>query len=296
MGDDFIWIGLGFAASLFNTAFPLIQEKFKGDGFAVAIWVKIAVVVLSLPLVLYFGFPEDPRFYLLTAVSASIWCINDVIYFRTVPVVGAGVVTRILPASVVISFVVWFFFEPSLLQQYFEHPAQGISLFAIVILSSFFAMSLKSCPLSWQGVRMLWFVVLAAAIGPLIDKISLGQAPAAQAPFAFLFVQAVIMLTFWGGYTAIRRPISRAAFFAQNSKTAGLAIGTVATFKLILKFTALRYCENPAFLSVILFTDALWIILYYRLTGREDHSKIWAGLGIVGCAAALILVKSLKIW
>jgi hypothetical protein len=40
-------------------------------------------------------------------------------------------------------------------------------------------------------------------------------------------------------------------------------------------------------------TDALWILLFYRAIGKKDDSKIWAGLGIVGCAAALALVKSL---
>lgn len=290
--DATLWISLGFAASLFNTAMPLIQEKIKGDGFAVAVWVKLAVVALSLPMVLFFGFPDDPKFYLLTALSAGIWCINDVIYFRTVPVVGAGVVSRILPASVILSFLLWFMFDPALLRTYSDAPVQGMALAMIVALSAFFAMSLKSCPLTWQGVKMLWFVVLAAAIGPLIDKLGLGTSPSAQAPFAFLFCQAAMMLVFWAIFVVIKKPVSRAVFFTRSSWQAGGLIGCVATIKLALKFTALQYCEHPAFLSVILFTDALWIILYYRITGRKDDSKIWAGLGIVACAAALVAVKS----
>jgi hypothetical protein len=56
---------------------------------------------------------------------------------------------------------------------------------------------------------------------------------------------------------------------------------------------ALQTAEHPAYLSVILFTDALWIVLIHRVTGRRDSSNIWAGLGIVACAVALIVVKSL---
>ncbi|HPQ50713.1 MAG: hypothetical protein KDJ26_00420 [Alphaproteobacteria bacterium] len=288
-----LWILLGFAASLFNTAIPLIQEKIKADGFALAVWVKIAVVIFSFPVVLYMGFPTDIGFYLMTAISAAIWCINDIIYFRTIPVVGAGVVSRILPASVILSFVVWFGFDPQLLNDYLERPWQATALCLIVLLSVTFSIMMKSCPITWKGIRMIWLVVIAAAIGPLIDKLSLGYAPAANAPFAFMFSQGLIMLVFWATFSLIKKPVSRAVFFSPASLKAGLSIGAVATVKMALKFQALIYCDHPALLSVILFTDALWIIFYYRLTGREDHSKIWAGIGLVACAAALVLVKSL---
>lgn len=184
-----------------------------------------------------------------------------------------------------------------------ENPEQGIIIFGIVLLSVVFAIMMKSCPITLKGIKLIWFVVLAAAIGPLIDKLALNVAVSGgagetttnsnQAPFAFMFTQGLIMLILWTSFSLIKKPISRQVFLAKESVKAGLAIGVVATIKLALKFQALVYCEHPALLSVILFTDALWIILYYRLTGREDHSKIWAGLGLVGCAAALILVKSL---
>ena len=290
--DTPLWILLGFAASLFNTAIPLIQEKFKADAFAVAYWIKIAVVVLTFPFVIYYGFPTDPGFYLMVALGSLIWCVNDVIYFKAVATVGAGVVSRILPASVIISFLAWFAFEPALIDKYIAEPVQSAAIIAIVLTSVFFAFQLKRCPITWQGIQMVWFVVLAAAIGPLVDKTALGYAPAAQAPFAYAFMQGLCMLIVWSVFAAIRKPVSRAVFLSTPSVKGGLAIGVVATIKLCLKFAALQYCEHPALLSVILFTDALWIIFYYRLTGREDKSNIWAGLGLVGCAAALVLVKS----
>lgn len=288
-----LWILLGLGASLLNTAIPLTQEKIKANGLALAIWIKIVIVALSLPVVLMSDLPTNPTFYILTAVSGAIWCINDVIYFRTVPIVGAGVVSRILPASVILSFVVWFFFDPDLLFKYLEQPWQAAGLTAIVFLSVFFAISMKSCPVTWQGIQLLWFVVLAAAIGPLIDKLSLGHTASSEAPFVFMFFQALVMLAFWTAFILIKKPIAKSVFLAPSSLKGGAIIGIVETMKLALKFQALIYCEHPALLSVILFTDALWIIFYYRLTGRKDHSKIWAGLGLVGTAAALVLVKSL---
>jgi hypothetical protein len=100
------------------------------------------------------------------------------------------------------------------------------------------------------------------------------------------------MLGFWWIYFVIRRPISARELLSRRSVRTGMSIGAVATGVLYLKTAAMVHVEQPAFLSVLLFTDALWILLIYRLTGRHDPSNIWAGLGIVGCAVALILVKS----
>jgi hypothetical protein len=290
--DSSIWIILGLLAAFANTGSPLVQEKFKGDALSVAIWVKIGAVLLTLPFVLYYGLPDNPNFYIFAAISGLIWSISDVIYFRTVSEVGAGVVSRLLPSAVLLSFLVWFIFDPSLLTKYIENPVQGLGALAIICAASFFAMNLKSCKITMHGFQLIWFVILAAAIGPLVEKISMGDTPKAQTPFAFVFIQAVMMLGFWGIFAMVKRPVTRATFVLKSSWKTGLLISIFTTTALCLRFTALQYVEHPALLSVLLFTDALWIVLYYRLTGRKDDSKIWAGLGIVGCAAALVLVKS----
>lgn len=292
MTDNLIWIALGTLAALVSCGIPLAQEKRKGNPLAVAIWAKLGVAILTLPFVLYFGLPENPRFYIFAAASSLIWSVSDVIYYRSVSHVGAGVVSRVLPSAVILSFLVWFLIDPALLQKYIDNPVQGLLAFAIIAAASFFAMNLKNCPISWQGIRLVWFVILAAAIGPLVEKISLGDTPKAQTPFAFVFIQALMMLGFWGIFALIKRPISREIFTLDTSWKTGLSISTFMAIALCARFAALQYVEHPAFLSVILFTDSLWILLYYRLTGRKDDSKIWAGLGIVACAAALVLVKS----
>lgn len=293
MNDTFLWIILGVLAAFANTGSPLVQEKFKGDALSVAIWIKIGTVCLTLPFVIYYGLPNQLNFYIFAAISGLIWSVSDVIYFRTVSQVGAGVVSRLLPSAILLSFLAWFIFDPSLLTKYLENPLQGLGALGIICAASFFAMNLKSCPITVKGFKLIWFVILAAAIGPLVEKISMGNTPKAQTPFAFVFIQAMMMLGFWGLFALIKHPIARATFTLKSSWKTGLLISIFTTTALCLRFTALQYVDHPALLSVLLFTDALWILLYYRLTGHKDDSKIWAGLGIVGCAAALVFVKSL---
>jgi hypothetical protein len=292
MTDHFIWISLGIIAAIVSSGIPLVQEKHKGNPFAVAIWVKIGVALLTLPFVMYLGLPDNPRFYIFAGLSAAIWSISDVIYYRSVSEVGAGVVSRVLPSAAILSFLVWFVINPDQLQKYLDNPVQGGLIFLIIIAASLLAMLMKKCPVSWRGLQLVWFVLLAAAIGPLVEKISMGDEPSIKAPFAMTFIQAVMMLGFWAIFAAVKRPITFKTFTLPTSWKTGLMISTFMTVVLCSRFAALQYVEHPAFLSVILFTDSLWILLYYRLIGRNDGSKIWAGLGIVGCAAALVLVKS----
>lgn len=288
-----LWALLGLSAAFLSTAIPLIQERMKADGFAVAFWVKAAAVLLSLPFALYFGLPSDWKFYAVISVTALLWCVSDVLYFRGVAQVGAGIVSRLLPSAVLISFVVWFLIRPELLQQYAAHPLPAAAMALIIVLATLFATLLHRDPVSWQGVRLVWFVIFAACVGPIIEKLSLGYAPAREAPFGFMFAQGSIMLALWLIYYLIRKPIPYSVLMSKQSLVTGAAIGSIGTAVLYLKTTALMMTEHPAYLSVLLFTDALWILLVYRVTGRKDDSNVWAGLGIVFCAIALILVKTL---
>jgi hypothetical protein len=117
-----LWALFAIAASLLICAIPLIQEKFKADGFSVAFWVKVVVLAITTPLVLQSSFPDDLRFYTTLAMTSLLWCISDVIYFRSVPIVGAGAVSRLLPSAVIITFVLWFFLDPALLDNYLSRP------------------------------------------------------------------------------------------------------------------------------------------------------------------------------
>ncbi len=287
-----LWAVYGLMAALVSTVIPLLQEKNKADPFSLAIIVKVVSAIVILPSVLHQGFPGNFNFYLAVSLTSLLWAISDVIYYRSVAKVGAGVVSRLLPVSVILSFLLWFIFDPSLLDRYLEKPIQAGLIAIIILCSSFFAMQLCKCPVSWRGFRLIWFVIFAACTGPLLEKITLGQAPAAQAPYAFVFIQACFMVSFWLIFLLLRQPLSFSKLKSSLSLKTGVVIGLCSALAVTLRFMGLQEAEHPAYLSVILFTDALWIVLFHRLIGQNDGSNIKAGIGIVFCAIALVIVKS----
>ncbi len=288
-----LWPLWALCAAFLSALVPLIQERKPVSGYAVALWSKIILVTLLTPIVVFFvDLPKDPLFYVSCFISALIWSICDVIYFRAVPIVGAGVVSRLIPASVLLTFVGWFVIEPSLMRTYLETPLQFTFLSMIILGAVACAVMLKNCPVTLDGFKRIWFVIFAASVGTMIDKLILGTSPAKMGPFAFAFIQGSFMVLLWCGWALLRKPIPLKEFFAPTTLRTTLPIAICATLVVLLKFYALKGADHPALVSVIFFTDAVWILMFYRFLNRREDAQIWAGLGLVACAVLLILVKS----
>ena len=249
--------------------------------------------LVSLPFMLHHGMPDDARFYLFTALTAVIYSISDVVYFRAVPVIGSGMMTRLLPSSVVITFFAWFAFDPALLDVYLAQKWKSAAILCILALFVYFGMQVKKCSVSWQGVRHIWPVIMAACIGPIFAKLALGHATREQGVYAIMFFQSLMMVTCLGGFYAMKKPALNTRLVSGNAIRTSVAIGTVVSAVMFFKMSAIQLVDNPGYVSMVFFTDALWVLLIYRLIGKREKANIWAGLGIVFCAAMLVLVKTL---
>lgn len=270
----------------------LSQERFKLPGFTMAYLSKAACVLLALPFVLYFGAPTSPLFYMILVAQALLWVISDVIFFNTINKVGAGMVSRILPSSVIITFFLWFLIDPGTLDKYLSTPYLSAGVVAALAASIYFAMRLKHCPISWAAVRMIWFVIFAAVVGPLAIKLLLGQSSFKQGPFAYVFFEGLFMLTLWSAYYLWKRPVEAAVMFSREALIGGAIVGGFSFLMLVTNAAALYLVDNPGLLPAIKFTDSFIILLFYKLTGRKEESDVLAGIGIVACAALIIVLKS----
>jgi hypothetical protein len=245
-------------------------------------------------MILYHGLPGEPVFYFLVFATALLWCIADVAYLRAIPVVGAGVVSRLLPSAVILTFFLWFPFDHKLLLTYLAQPMRSGLVLAIIFSALFFAMRLRHCPVTLKAVKMIWFVLFVVAIGPIVLKLTLYQSPPHQGPYAFVFVQALMMVACWSAFYSIRRPEDgTASLFCPLAIKAAACVSVFSGFGVVLKTIAMIHTPHPAYLSVLSLTDSLIIVLYHRLTGRREEANIRDGLGIVACAMLLVVVTRL---
>lgn len=287
------WVFFGLAASAASAGVMLVQEWMKADGYALAFWNKVACFLAMIPFVIYHGLPDNPYFYALMAAQAALWAISDVILFSTIPKVGAGVVSRLLPASVILVFMAWFIVDPALLSKYNAKPGLFAMIGGVIVLSAYFAMRLKRCPISWQGARALWFVFFACVAGPIAMKLATREVEIERGPYAMVFTEAAMMMGFWIIYYLWRRPVPAHVFMGFHAIKTGFMVGACSVAMIILNIHAMYGVDNPAYLTAVKFLDSVIIALLYILTKRKDDSDVIAGFGVVGCAAALVILKSL---
>lgn len=287
-----LWAVFGLGAALLSAAMMLTQERLKVNAYAAAFWGKGACVLLMAPFMWMYGFPADPLFYFYLAITAVLFAISDVIFYRGITSTNAGAVARLLPSSVIFSFLLWFLFDPALLEKYLHAPVISGMIFGVLCLSAYFAMRLKKCAFSMQALRTVWFVVLAATAGPLLAKAVTLHAPPGQGPYAYVFCQGAMMMALWLIYFAVRKPVPVSAILGKLAWRHGLIIGAINAGSTFLSVLAYYYVDNPAYIPAVRFLDSVFILAVYRLWRHETKGDIPSGLGIVGCAAGLVILKA----
>lgn len=288
-----LWAIFGLLSATFSAGVMLTQERVRLNGFAMAFWNKVACATFMLPMVIIMGAPANPYFYMLLCAQAVLWVISDVIFFNAVTKVGAGLVSRILPVSVIVTFCLWFAINPPMWEEYMSTPVRSGLIFAALCASVYFATRLRHCPVSWQAVRVIWFVIFAAIVGPLMAKLVMGEASFAQGPFAYVFFEALAMISMWLVYYAIKRPIPAGDLFNWKNAKGGFMVGAFSCLMVVTNVAAIKLVDNPGLVPAIKFTDTFIILMYYRYIGHKETSDVTAGIGIVACAAAIIFLKSL---
>lgn len=285
------WVLFGLLSTALAVTAMLLQEKFKVNGFALAFWNKVGTIAVVTPFMLWHGFPTNPLFYLLIFCSASLYAISDVAYFGGIGKVGAGPVSRVLPMSVIFSFLFWFAIDHQSFHKYMATPGITGAIFAVLCLWVYFATHMRKCAVSMEAAHAVWFVIFAAIVGPPLGKkiLDLGTT---DSIYAYVFFQALFMLMIWSAYYRMRRPIHPSTFFARHAWFNGTGIGLISGFAVMLGCAALYFVDNPAFATAISFLNALMILGVYRLMGRKSDGNVKAGIGMVLCAAALIILKS----
>lgn len=287
-----LWAILGMIAAFFSAATMLLQERLKVNGLALAVWCKIACVAATFPFVLMFGIPDDPLFYGFLAIQAVTFAISDVIWYRELPHIGAGVISRLFPLTVIIGFGLWVAIEPTQIHKFFDQPVIGSGIILTMVMSIYFAMSLRKCHLSMVALRKIWFVLLANITGPIVAMLLALHSNPQQGPWAYLFIEALMMFPLWLGYIAIKKPIPWSALIEKKTCQGGLIIGLVMVGMIYSYVIGFYYIDNPGYLGAVRLLDSVIIIAVHKYLNKHDESNIKAGLGIVACAVVLIILKN----
>lgn len=289
---EFSWAFFGLLSGTLAAVMLLMQEWLKVEGFALAFWCKVSCAIVTLPFVIYYGLPTDPLFYAWLFPQAALFVIADVSLFRNLPVVGAGVISRLLPGTVVAGFFLWFAVAPSEIKLYLDNPVLSLMIISVLCAAAFFATRLRKCDVSMRAVKIMWFVLFANTVSPLLAKITTRYANTTQGAFGFTFAEALMMLAMWLVWLFVAKPVPISVLMAKDTLKKGLCIGVVTSTMVVVTVASLYFIDNPAYVCALQLIYAPIIIVVNKWMGKDDGSDIRSGLGIVACSAALIILKT----
>jgi hypothetical protein len=282
------WVGLSTGSALTAAIMPVMHEKIQAERLSMLFWLRVVMLLIAFPLVFFFGWPGSPVFYLATFMTAFIWAYADLSSFRATEEFGAGPITRMIPLNVLVTFVMWTALTPDLLNAYLATPMQSLGIVAATVGAVFFAMRLQGGDISREAIRALGPVILMSGMGVVFAKVALDAAPDMGGVFAYMAVQALFMVLIYGGLEAVWHPVPRAVFAGQVAIRTGFWMALASVAHTGLKSYAYILVANPAYVSAVILTTPLWVLLYYRIFKRQNVGNLAYGFAILACVAALV--------
>jgi hypothetical protein len=287
------WVGLSTGSAVTAAIMPILHEKIRAERLSMLFWLRTVMLIIALPILFLVGWPTDPVFYVATFVTAFIWAYADLSSFRATEEFGAGPITRLIPLNVLVTFVMWVVVDPDVLYGYLDNPVQGAGIIAATCGAVFFAIRMQKNPVSRHALRALGPVILMSGMGVVFAKIALDQADMHSGVFGYMVVQAFFMILIFGALEAVWHPVPRAVFAGRVAIQTGFLMGLNSIAHLIFKSYAYQLVANPAYVSVVILTTPLLVLLYYRLVKKQIVGDVKAGLAVVACAAALVYFVNL---
>jgi len=288
------WAGLSLGAALTAAIVPVMHEKIRAERLSMMFWLRMVMLLIALPVLVFTGLPGNPTFYAATFVTAFIWCYADLSSIRASEEFGAAVITRLIPLNVLVTFFMWIALDPGTLSDYLQEPLRAAGILAATAAAVFFAMRLQKGPVTREHLRALGPVILMSGMGVVYAKIALDSAVSMHSGvFSYMALQALLMIVIFGVLEAVWNPVPRAVFAGRVAMTSGFLIGINTVVHMIFKSYGYQLVENPAYISVVVLTTPVWVMLYYRLVQKQPVGDMKAAFLMVLSIVALLGFVSL---
>ena len=284
------WIP-ALALTWVQTFVVLLNQYYKRPGAHIVLWRGMGHTLLfALPFYVI-GAPQDPRFYigLIGATIPAIYC--DIRRYDASARFGGGMVSRIMPLTIITSFILWFFIDVELLKAYIASPLVSAGIVACIVGIMFLLFRLRSnCAINKEAIAYLLPVVFAAALMNIGHKYAMDHTSLLPGIVAYLWLQAVMMLM--ASFYIIRhQEFCVKGAFSPQSRAAGLSLIVLSVAVMALKATAMKYADHPTYVLAIVSTTSVWVSILYRLVKHKEEARVHEGMIVVALVVMIYLTS-----
>jgi hypothetical protein len=116
----------------------LANQEFQISGRLMAIWRHFGVAVLVTPAVFFITWPKEPIFYFAVISTCGFVAHSDRKLYEATAKYGAGIISRILPLGIWVSFVLWAVISPEWRSNFMAYPVfRKLVIFSCLFVCAF---------------------------------------------------------------------------------------------------------------------------------------------------------------
>lgn len=302
------WALYALAAAVFSAMLFVVNQYMRQPGDMLMFLMRVFIILMMLPFARQIDWPADAGFYGVVFLSVLASTSSDIRAFDVSAKYGGGVVSRVMPVTVLAGFVLWFFFDPSLLLSYASRPAQAAAIALAMGLCVFCAVRMNRCDVSRAALRDMAPALAGYTLIILLNKFAIdygaGAGSFAGVVYGYMFAQSLMAVLVAGPYMAWRRhrrgraasaPAAASVVPRRLLPAMLLGGGMVAAAwiaHMAFKNYAIAYTANPAYQAAINLTAPVMILLFYRMIGHREGGDVRYGMGIVGAVLLLVLATA----
>ncbi len=286
------WPFFSLVAALFSAAMLLVNQYLKQPGHILVFWMRVVIVLVMTPFMTQVALPTDPVFYGIVLLTVFFGTGADIRSFNVSAQYGGGVVSRVQPLIVWVSFFLWFFFDPEIFWRYLAHPFNTAGIVLALLGCVWFASRLNKCRISRDALIQMLPALFGYALTTVLNKYAMNHGPLTGVVFGYMYIQSVFAVVIIGGYAAWREKGDSVSVFWRTKIMILTAFLAAAAWigHMIFKNYAMVFVPNPSYQAAINLTTPVFIALFYLAVRHKEEADVKSGMGVVACAILLALL------
>jgi len=252
---EYLWAFYALASALFTAGLLLVSEYYKQSNLGFLTVIRFVTILILLPFVFFVEWPKEPLFYAYVAIAFVLFPVADVFLFRATAQYGAGILSRFLPLTAVILFVIWLIFDNSTWQNYLAYPLQAIGIVGCLLAVVFCMSFLRFCEMSTAAFKVVLPALMIIPLGQVFIKLSFEQTEllsgALISLFAGSFVGLITNVVIYMVVPSVRHDV------VVNKLTikAGIICSIFSTLLIYTANLSFDLVPNPAYATAVSFTS-----------------------------------------
>ncbi len=290
------WFVYALISSGFLSCFFLINQYFKVSGKSIVFWSRLFCFLALLPFFLngMFTLPDSSLFYLLCFSVGLLATYGDIKFLNLSVKYGGGLVSRLSPVLVLISFSIWVVIDPNSILKYQDQPIIILSIFIALMGCLFFSLKLNKCNITKSAFLSLLPALIALAITGPLNKHAMDISDLNSGVFSYILLQSIFMVfvLLVSDMVSSKKEIFNVKIFDFNNLKIGFLMMIILAGIGISKNYSMSFTDNPGYVNAVMLLSPIWISIFYKAIKHKEESDVKSAMGIVFSVMILILATS----